>query len=215
MRMKERQTILFDLDGTLIDSTEAILESFDHTFGHFSRTTPPAEKITTEIGHPLDGMFLSLGIPEAEVWEFVGVYKAYYRQISRAKTLLLPEARQAIEKASTIAKLGIVTTKTGKFSIELLEHMELMQHFEVMIGREDVSSPKPHPEPILTALSRLETGREKCWMIGDTCMDMLSAKEAGVSGIAVTSGYGSAEQLRGCSSLVVENALEAVLSIAG
>ena len=215
MHIKEQQTILFDLDGTLIDSTEAILESFDHTFGHFSRTTPPAEKITMEIGHPLDGMFLSLGISEVEVWEYVNVYKAYYRQISRAKTQLLPGARKAVEKASTIARLGIVTTKTGKFSIELLEHMDLMQYFEVMIGREDVTSPKPHPEPILTALSRLKMEGKKCWMIGDTCMDMLSAGEAGVTGIAVSSGYGSAEQLQECSSLLVENALEAVLSIAG
>ncbi len=213
--MKEQQTILFDLDGTLIDSTEAILESFDHTFGHFALPTPPAEKITAQIGHPLDGMFLSLGIPEADVWDCVDVYKAYYRQISRAKTILLPEAQQAVQKASEIARLGIVTTKTGKFSIELLEHMNLMHYFEVMVGREDVTHPKPHPEPILTALTKLKTDTKRCWMIGDTCMDMLSAKEAGVTGIAVTSGYGSRSQLLECGCIVTNNALDAVLSIRG
>jgi len=213
--MKEQQTILFDLDGTLIDSTEAILESFDHTFGHFALATPPAEKITAEIGHPLDGMFLSLGIPETDVWGYVDVYKAYYRQISRAKTILLPEAEEAVQKASEIAKLGIVTTKTGKFSIELLEHMNLMHYFEVMVGREDVTCPKPHPEPILTALTKLKMDTKRCWMIGDTCMDMLSAKEAGVTGIAVTSGYGSRSQLLECGCVVTNNALDAVLSIRG
>ncbi|MEA3456528.1 MAG: HAD family hydrolase [Campylobacterota bacterium] len=213
--MKQNQIILFDLDGTLIDSTEAILESFDVAFGHFGAAVPPAEKITAEIGHPLDRMFLSLGISEAEVWEYVGAYKSHYRQISRQKTILLPEAEMAVKRASEIARLGVVTTKTGKFSIELLEHMNLMHYFEVMVGREDVENPKPHPEPIFTALSKFKMVKNKCWMIGDTCMDMLSAKEAGVTGIAVTSGYGSRQQLLACSSLVTENALDAVSSIEG
>ncbi len=213
--MKENQIILFDLDGTLIDSTEAILESFDVAFGHFGVAMPSAEKITAEIGHPLDKMFLSLGISETEVWEYVGVYKAHYRQISREKTFLLPGAEMAVRRASEIARLGVVTTKTAKFSIELLEHMKLMHYFEVMIGREDVEYPKPHPEPILTALSKFKMGKNKCWMIGDTCMDMLSAREAGVTGIAVTSGYGKRQQLLKCSSLVTENALDAVSSISG
>jgi len=213
--MKQNQIILFDLDGTLIDSTEAILESFDVTFGHFDVAMPSAEKITAEIGHPLDKMFLSLGISETEVWEYVSVYKAHYRQISREKTFLLPGAEMAVRRASEIARLGVVTTKTAKFSIELLEHMKLMHYFEVMIGREDVDNPKPHPEPIFKALSRLEVDASRCWMIGDTCMDMLSAREAGVTGIAVTSGYGSRQQLLQCSSFVTENALDAVSSIVG
>ena len=213
--MKQNQIILFDLDGTLINSTEAILESFDVAFGHFDMATPPAEKITAEIGHPLDGMFLSLGVGEAEVHEYVARYKKHYRQISREKTHLLLGAREAVENAFKIARLGVVTTKTGKYSVELLEHFDLMKYFEVMIGREDVEHPKPHPEPIFKALSKMDVDRKRCWMIGDTCMDMLSAREAGVTGIAVTSGYGSRQQLLQCSSLVTENALDAVSSIAG
>ncbi len=213
--MKQNQIILFDLDGTLIDSTEAILESFDVAFGHFDVATPPAEKITAEIGHPLDGMFLSLGVDKVEVQAYVASYKQHYRQISREKTYLLPDAKEAIENAFKIARLGVVTTKTAKYSVELLEHFDLMKYFEVLIGREDVEYPKPHPEPILTALSKFKIGTNECWMIGDTCMDMLSAREAGVTGIAVTSGYGSRQQLLACSSLVTENALDAVSSITG
>ncbi len=212
--MRNKQVILFDLDGTLIDSTEAILESFDVAFGAFGVATPPAEKITAEIGHPLDGMFLSLGVDKSEVQAYVASYKEHYRQISREKTYLLPGAKEAVENAFKIARLGIVTTKTGKFSIELLEHFDLMKYFDVMIGREDVEYPKPHPEPIHKALSQMEADEKRCWMIGDTCMDMLSAKSAGIEGVAVTSGYGSKEQLLMCCSFIEENALDAIASIA-
>ncbi len=212
--MQNKQIILFDLDGTLIDSTEAILESFDIAFGYFGVATPSAEDIKAEIGHPLDGMFLSLGVSEAEVSKYVARYKKHYRQISTEKTFLLPGAREAVENAFRIARLGVVTTKTGTYSIELLEHFDLMKYFEVLIGREDVEYPKPHPEPIFKALSKLEVGTNRCWMIGDTCMDMLSAKSAGVEGVGVTSGYGSKEQLLMCCSFIEKSALDAIASIA-
>jgi phosphoglycolate phosphatase len=130
--------ILFDLDGTLIDSTEAILESFGVAFKTFEVDVPADDLIKAEIGHPLDHMFSTLGVEEEKVWDYVHAYKMHYRKISCAKTVLLPEAREAVELASRHATLGVVTTKTAKYSIELLEHMGLMSYFEVLIGREDV-----------------------------------------------------------------------------
>ena len=213
--MKNETTILFDLDGTLIDSTEAILESFEMAYGYFSRRVPSEELILAEIGHPLDRMFISMGISEDEVWDFVAAYKEHYRKISREKTTLLPDAYDAVIKAADIARLGVVTTKTAKYSVELLEHMEIMSLFDVLIGREDVVSPKPHPEPIYKALEKMSANRERCWMIGDTCMDMIAAKEADIGGIAVLSGYGKEKDLSACSRYVTKDALEAVSIIAG
>jgi len=206
--------ILFDLDGTLIDSTEAILESFDVAFKTFDEKVPPETLIKAEIGHPLDHMFATLGVKEEKVWEYVHAYKKHYRKISCAKTVLLPHAREAVELASRYATLGVVTTKTAKYSIELLEHMGLMEYFDVLIGREDVQYPKPHPEPIEKALSKLPTVTSEIWMIGDTCMDMLCAKDANVGGVGVTCGYGNSEALSKCSDNIYKNALEAVQFIA-
>jgi len=211
--MQIHRTILFDLDGTLIDSTEAILESFAYAFDAFGLETPADGKITAEIGHPLDRMFLSLGVAEKEVYRYVETYKAYYRHISREKTTLLPGAEEAVRRAAEAGRVGVVTTKTATFSIELLEHMELMSYFEVLIGREDVEFPKPHPEPVLKALSAMGGEKERCWMIGDTCMDMHAARDAGVTGVGVTSGYGSKKALRECSTFLAESALSAVTHI--
>ena len=206
--------ILFDLDGTLIDSTEAILESFSVAFKTFGQHVPDDALIKAEIGHPLDAMFSTLGVGKEEVDAYVHAYKMHYREISRAKTVLLPEAREAVELAAKNATLGVVTTKTAKYSIELLEHMGLMSYFEVLIGREDVTNPKPDPEPIQKALTKLPSDTSDIWMVGDTCMDMLAAKAANVGSVGVTCGYGTVESLTLCTDNVYQNALEAVRFIA-
>lgn len=203
------KTILFDLDGTLIDSTEAILESFHVAYSTFCEPVPHVDKIKSLIGHPLDVMFSELGI-KRDVWEYVDAYKGHYRLISKEKTFLLPSCVEALSEASSIATLGIVTTKTAKYSKELLEHMDIMKYFDVLIGRESVENPKPHAEPILKAMDCLGARLESTWMIGDTILDLHSAKNAGIKSVGVLCGYGTREDLLNETNLVVNNALEAV-----
>ena len=203
-------TILFDLDGTLIDSTEAILESFHNSYKIYNRQSPNDEDIKALIGHPLDVMYTELGIEEDKVWDFVNTYKEHYRLISRQKTVMLPRAVEAIELASKYFQLGIVTTKTGRYSQELLEHFNLMHHFEVLIGREHVENPKPHAEPILKAIESLTCKADECWMIGDTRLDLGSANNAKVKSIGVLSGYDNHEQLSILCDIIKKDAYEAV-----
>lgn len=203
-------TILFDLDGTLIDSTEAILESFHHAFDIHNYPHAEDEAITALIGHPLDVMFAALGVDEAFVWDFVTTYKEHYRLISTQKTVLLPGAEEAVQLASTFARLGIVTTKTGKYSRVLMEYFGLMDYFEVLIGREDVEHPKPHAEPINKAVGQMDADKAECWIIGDTRMDLESAKNAGIKSIGVLSGYDNVEQLTTLTDIIDIDALQAV-----
>ena len=188
--------ILFDLDGTLIDSTEAILESFRHSLGVHGRKTDISDMmITSQIGHPLETMFAGVGIESSLIDAHVNTYKLYYREIARQKTLLLPNAAEAVREAASFARLGIVTTKTGLYSQELMEYFDLMEYFEVLIGREHVENPKPHPEPIWRALEKMGDEKATAWMIGDTRLDIEAAKRAGIEWVAVTSGYDNKEQL--------------------
>ena len=203
-------TILFDLDGTLIDSTEAILESFHNSFDHYNYPHPDDEAIKALIGHPLDVMYSALGVAESQVWDFVATYKEHYRVISTQKTILLPNAREAVELAATFARLGIVTTKTGKYSQVLMEYFGLMDYFEVLIGREHVENPKPHAEPIDKAVAKMGVSKENCWIIGDTRLDLGSAKNAGIGAVGVLSGYDNAEQLKTLTDIIDTDVLEAV-----
>ena len=202
--------ILFDLDGTLIDSTEAILESFHNSFDVHRYSHSDDENIKALIGHPLDVMYRELGIEEANILPFVDTYKKHYREISTQKTVLLNNARKAVEEASKFASLGIVTTKTGKYSQVLMEHFGLIDKFDVLIGREHVVNPKPHAEPILEALKFFDTTDREVWMIGDTKMDLISAQNAGVNSIGVLSGYDNNKTLEKFTNVIHKDALEAI-----
>ncbi len=208
--------ILFDLDGTLIDSTDAIISTFYHSFKVKNFEFNGSEDdIKSLIGYPLDVMYESLGVPKEKACEFVDTYKERYREISIDMTFLLDNAKEAVELASQNARLGVVTTKTTRYSIPLLENMGIMKYFECIVGRQEVINPKPHPEPILKAMEMMQVSNEKfeIYMIGDTKLDLIAAKEANIRGVGVLCGYGKIEELSLYTQMIEENSLQAVKSI--
>lgn len=215
MEIKKDKIILFDLDGTLIDSTDAIVGCFYHSFKELNFDfTGDEEDIKNEIGYPLDVMYATLGVEKAKVWDFVTSYKKEYRKVSEAKTTLLPNALEAVQVASGFARLGIVTTKTTQYTIPLLENFGIFDYFETIIGRQEVTHPKPNPEPINKALEALNiTNSSDIYMIGDTKLDLIAANEAGVNAVAVTCGYGKKDELQCYTNAIYNGALEAVLAL--
>jgi len=208
--LTENLTILFDLDGTVIDSTEAILEGFHNSFDVYDLPQPSDEDIKALIGHPLDVMYANLKIEKNLVWDMVKTYKEHYSKIYKDKTILLEHAVESIRLAQEIARLGVVTTKTGTFSRDLLEHFGVMDAFEVLIGREHVDKPKPDAEPINKAMEMMKADKSNTWMIGDTRLDIGSAINAGIKSVAVTSGYDTREQLQSLTDIIETDVLEAV-----
>ncbi|AXK47990.1 HAD family hydrolase [Aliarcobacter trophiarum] len=205
--------ILFDLDGTLIDSTFAITDTFLYVFAkHSYPFTKTVEDIKKQIGYPLDIMFENLGIPRAIVWDFVDSYKMRYKNISVAQTSLLENAFEAVKLASSFATLGVVTTKTRIYSTPILDNFDIGNDFRTIIGREDVENPKPHQEPILKALENLNYDKEKhiAYMIGDTKLDMIAAKNASINSIGVLCGYSSFDELKNYTDIVKDNSFEAI-----
>ena len=214
-QLKETKTrakiILFDLDGTLIDSTEAILESFEKAYTTFSKEVPSDETIKSLIGLPLDVMFVKLGVDESEASAYVKAYKEHYKTIHTEKTILLPRVHEALEIAAEHGRLGVVTTKTSEYSRILLEHFDIMKYFNILIGREDVTNPKPHPEPVERAMNALGYHYGKVtYMIGDTSADMIAAEEADIASIGVLCGYGNKDDLEEHADFVVKDAYDAV-----
>ncbi|EAJ3085879.1 HAD family hydrolase [Campylobacter jejuni] len=208
------KTILFDLDGTLIDSTDAILNSFQGAFKALGLTSKNNEEIKNLIGYPLEQMFRMLYPDKVNLSkEFVLAYREIYAQIYLEQTTLLPKAKEALELGSEIADLRIVTTKGGKFTPILLDYLRVKKFFKTLITLEDVTNPKPSSEPIILALKGLNKTQENAYMIGDTILDIQAAISANITPLALTCGYGNENELK-AHSMVFLNAYEAVNYIA-
>ncbi|MCT7619528.1 HAD family hydrolase [Aliarcobacter butzleri] len=205
--------ILFDLDGTLIDSTDAIVSTFRFAFKEQGFDFRGSDKnIKDLIGYPLDIMFERLGVSKQKVWDYVDSYKNRYRVISVEQTTLLENAFEAIQLASKIARVSVVTTKTRMYTIPILDNFNITQYFEIITGRENVENPKPHPEPILKTLAQMnyDKNKDEVYMIGDTKLDLICANEAKVNAIGVLCGYSDEEELLKYTNIVKKDALEAI-----
>lgn len=205
-----KKTILFDLDGTLIDSTEAILQSFEFAFKAHEKSYTKAEETKALIGYPLEFIFEKIGVKPSEVQAYVSEYKKHYEQIYLQKTSLLAGANEALQMAFEFATLGVVTTKTSLFSKLLLENLGVLKYFQVLIGRDDVSKPKPDAEPINKALRILDKPKSNAFMIGDTSLDVKAALNAGITPLALSCGYESKESLEKLNVKVLLNVFEAI-----
>ncbi|MFW2607294.1 HAD family hydrolase [Aliarcobacter butzleri] len=205
--------ILFDLDGTLIDSTDAIVSTFRFAFKEQGFDFRGSDKnIKDLIGYPLDIMFERLGVSKQKVWDYVDSYKNRYRVISVEQTTLLENAFEAVQLAYKIARVSVVTTKTRMYTIPILDNFNITQYFEIITGRENVENPKPHPEPILKTLAQMnyDKNSDEVYMIGDTKLDLICANEAKVNAIGVLCGYSDEEELLKYTNIVKKDALEAI-----
>lgn len=211
--INKNKIILFDLDGTLIDSTDAIVSTFKHSFNELNFNFEGSDKdIKDLIGYPLDIMYKNLGVNESKVWDFVDAYKNRYRIISKQQTTLLANAFEAVQLASQIGRVSVVTTKTRMYTMPLLDHFNISQFFEIVTGRENVQNPKPHPEPILVTLNQMnyDENKDSVWMIGDTKLDLIAANEANINSIGVLCGYGEEDELKKYTNHIKKDSFEAI-----
>jgi pyrophosphatase PpaX len=171
-------TILFDLDGTLIDTNELIISSFLHTLNKFYPGKYQRQDVLPFMGPTLHETFSS--IDEERVQELIDTYREY--NISN-HDLLVKEFAGVFETVQWLKqqgyKLGIVTTKMSNVVMMGLKLTKLDQFFDVIVAIDHVTHPKPHPEPIEKALQQLNAKPEEALMVGDNHHDIVGGKNAG------------------------------------
>jgi len=182
-------TFLFDLDGTLIDSIELILRSYRHTM-RLHRGHEPSDDIWMQgLGTPLWVQFRHFTEDPAEIEAMVATYRAY--NLAHHDELVRPYAGvvEAVLALRDHGKtLGLVTSKMRSGAVRGLRVAGLEDAFQVIVGADEVTHPKPHPEPVLTALERLGAPATGAVFVGDSRHDVECGRAAGVKTAAALWG---------------------------
>lgn len=182
--------LLFDLDGTLVDSIELILASARHAFIGFQGPAPTDDEWRATIGRPLQRVLLEYATSDqAEADRLFGRYREY--QLMHHDRLI-----HAYDGVVTMLRglaaaghpMAVVTSKSDWLAVKGLELVGLNDIFPVVVGCDTCVNHKPHPEPVERALALLGTSAENALFVGDSPHDIESGRAAGVYTVGVTWG---------------------------
>lgn len=185
--------ILFDLDGTLVDSYDSIYDSTVSILSKYSEKIPSREEVARSVGLPivqLFGKYLIQSCLDVAVEEF----REDLRLHGHKKTKLIPDAKATLEilKSEKIL-LSLVTNKQTALAKSVLKQQGISQYFDQVVGA-DLGRPKPFPDLIERALSKFPNSMKSA-MVGDRLEDMQAARAAGVNGIFLLNPYHGIESL--------------------
>ena len=188
---------LFDLDGTLVDSAPDISHALDSALTSNSLPVVGEQIVRSYIGEGSKRL-----VHRAITRQYDGIAnKNLYNQVSKAflnnyaknifiKSKIYPKVKETLcELKNRKIHLGCVTNTPHEFAISLLKTTNLFKYFTIVLGGDSLSRKKPHAEPIIYAIDKLNGRKNNTTMIGDSITDLNAAKNAGVRSICVSYGY--------------------------
>ena len=183
------ETVLFDLDGTLIDSVGLILESMRHAFDSLGLAAPSDAQWTAGIGTPLVIQLREFARDDAEVGELVVRYRNYQREHHDRLTQPFPGVADTLRALRAQGhRTAIVTSKAEEIANRSVAHTGLASLIDTVVGVESCTRHKPDPEPVHVALERLGARPERALFVGDSPHDIASGNAAGVASVAALWG---------------------------
>lgn len=190
-----RPAVLFDLDGTLVDTIQLILDSVTHAF-HGRKSAPSREQWVAGIGRPLITQLGEWEHDETELARLVDRYRGYQRlhhdRLTRCYTDVLTVVRTLHELGHP---LGVVTSKADEMAHRALAHVGLARYMSLVLGCDSCTRHKPDPEPVRLALERLDRLPAEAAFVGDSPHDVAAGNAAGVATVGVLWGPFTREQL--------------------
>jgi len=211
--------LIFDLDGTLVNSERGIVASFNHALvvAAGARALPRA-RIAPLIGLPLARMFAEV-LPSSlhdRISLCVEAYRAHYETTAIPASRLFPGTRATLRALRrTDRVLVVATSKLTHVAEATLNATQLRPLFAHVLGVDAVAEHKPHPALVLRALELTGTAPEEAVVVGDTTYDIQMAKSAGVCAIAVTHGVHAGIDLRAAGADVLIDSLPQLLPLVG
>ena len=207
------KNILFDLDGTLTDSGEGIMNCAEFALRHFGIPVPARDTMRVFVCPPLSDTFMRFGVPESNVQEAIEVYRSRYIPVGKYENALYPGIYQVLEALHRDGfKLYVATSKPEAMSIEILEHFEIAKFFDRICGASLDSSRSTKDEVIAYLLEEVRPDGNLI-MVGDTKYDVLGAAVHKLPTIGVSWGYGTVEDLIEAGAVSIAHSPVELLSL--
>jgi pyrophosphatase PpaX len=175
------QTVLFDLDGTLIDSVRLILDSYHHTLAVHGLPARSDEEWLRGVGTPLTAQFAECRVDGRTMEALVATYREYNLAHHDRMVTVYPGVLAAVERLRASGRrTGLVTSKNRSGALRGLALAKLERMMDVLVCADEVTNPKPHPEPVEKAVALLDADPRTTVYVGDSIHDMRSGRAAGV-----------------------------------
>ena len=184
--MSRFKAVLFDFDGTIMDTNTIILESWKHTFNTVLGRDPDRKLITSTFGEPLEKTMAKL-FPDRDTEEMVNTYRSYQRHIYQKDITMFPGMKEVVTELKERGyKIAIVTSRFWESTQQGLYKFDISDLIDAIVSAEDTTIHKPDPTPCLLCLEKLGIRPEEALMVGDSKFDILCARNAGVESCLVS-----------------------------
>lgn len=206
-------SILFDLDGTLTDSGEGIINCAILALEHFGCPIPSREALRVFVGPPLRDSFIRHGVPEDKAEEAIAIYRSRYIPIGKYENTPYPGIRELLETLNQQGyKLYVATSKPEEMSKDILKHFDLAKYFTAICGA-SMDASRSDKEAVIAYL--LETTGEagSMVMVGDTKFDIIGAAFHNIPAIGVSWGYGQVEEMKAAGAAAIAHTAQELLAL--
>ena len=205
-------SILFDLDGTLVDSGEGVLKCAELALRHFNLPIPSPEEMRTFVGPPLRDSFLRFGCTEEMAQEAIAVYRRRYTTVGKFELFVYPGIEKLLQDLTAIGcKLYVATSKPETVSVEILQHLGLARYFTYIAGADQDKGRSTKSEVIAYLLEQVGD-LDGALMVGDTAYDVIGSAQHGIPCAGISWGYGTLESIEAAHPAVIVHSTEELLA---
>lgn len=208
-----KKAVFFDLDGTLTDSGEGIMNCATLGLEHFGLPVPPREEMRVFVGPPLDQTFIKFGVPADKTDEAIEVFRSRYRTVGKFENFPYPGIQEALETLQGQGhRLFVATSKPEALANEVLAHFDLAKYFEQIAGA-TFNGTRSHKADVITYLLSLTGDVGQTVMVGDTAYDVIGAAQHGIPTIGVSWGYGEVADMEHAGAIAIAHTMAEMVEI--
>lgn len=209
----EKKTILFDLDGTLTDSGEGIINCAILALEHYGLPVPSREALRVFVGPPLTESFKNHGVPADKIDEAVEIFRSRYQPIDVFENYPYDGIRELLEELKKQGHtLYVATSKPEETAVKVMEHFDLARYFDKICGATFDRS-RSSKDAVIAFLLEQNGRADNMIMVGDTHFDVMGAAAHGIPTIGVAWGYGNVEQMRQAGAMAIAQTPQELLEL--